>query len=234
MVQSVSWFLTFCSRLPSYIVPKDIQIAIGDGLYMGRRRCQAAHCTIELGSNRHRFCPTHMHLDAVCSIVDCDAAAVPGKKACNDPQHVEVERLHYERGRAAFTLRDRLHKHRLAHLNDQVLEPTAEEGNDGEEENDGDEEWFVLEEGGEVRIQRNDNPGSIGVDDEILCEASKAGPGTRKCKALFSGARTHNEQILCRPCGVILSRATFYHAEAVSNVLVCPPSCIPLLCIHGQ
>jgi hypothetical protein len=32
--------------------------------------------------------------------------------------------------------------------------------------------------------------------------------------------RTHNEQTLIRPCGVIHARATMYGAEAVSNVLV--------------
>ncbi|KAF8193272.1 hypothetical protein K438DRAFT_1589761, partial [Mycena galopus ATCC 62051] len=67
---------------------------------------------------------------------------------------------------------------------------------------------------------RDINPGSIGLDDSVPCEATKSDTGNRKFKALFGGSRTHNEQILVRPCGVIVSRATFYNAEAVSNVLL--------------
>jgi hypothetical protein len=73
---------------------------------------------------------------------------------------------------------------------------------------------------GNVAVHRQIHPGSIGVDDSALCEAVKSDTGNRKYKALFGGVRTHNEQILVRPCGVICSRATFYNAEAVSNVLV--------------
>jgi hypothetical protein len=45
-----------------------------------------------------------LHLDGICSIVGCDAPIVLGKKSYNDPQHAEIERLHFERDRAAFTL----------------------------------------------------------------------------------------------------------------------------------
>ncbi|KAK7683616.1 hypothetical protein QCA50_013454 [Cerrena zonata] len=41
----------------------------------------------------------------------------------------------------------------------------------------------------------------------------------RKLKASFGRHRTHNEQIIARPCGIILSRATFYGSEAISSVL---------------
>ncbi|KAJ6564240.1 hypothetical protein B0H19DRAFT_1209843 [Mycena capillaripes] len=82
-------------------------------------------------------------------------------------------------------------------------------------------EWFELDNGGRVQVHQDSSPGSIGVDDSAPCEASKSSDaGKQKYKALFGGVRTHNEQILCRPCGVILSHAMFYHAEAVSNVLL--------------
>jgi hypothetical protein len=125
-----------------------------------------------------------------------------------------MERLHYERGRAAFTLRDRLQKHRLAHPRDSappVVDP---------EDDDEGEEWFESDANGNVKIHRDINSGSIGLDDSVPCEATKSDTGNHKFKALFGGSRTHNEQILVRPCGVIVSRATFYNAEAVSNVLV--------------
>lgn len=40
-----------------------------------------------------------------------------------------------------------------------------------------------------------------------------------KTKTDLSRSRTHNEQTLIRPCGVILAHATFWNSEAVSNVL---------------
>jgi hypothetical protein len=64
------------------------------------------------------------------------------------------------------------------------------------------------------------HPGSIGVvDTPDECEAKKADKGNRKFKAKFGRQRTHNEQMLIRPCGVFHARATMYGAEAVSNVL---------------
>jgi hypothetical protein len=127
-----------------------------------------------------------------------------------------MERLHFERGRAAFTLRDRLQKHRLAHPgasgDDNALAEALEDEDDGEE-------WFQMD-GDQVRIY-HENRGSIGVDDSTApCEASKSDTGNRKFKALFGRSSTHNEQLLVWPCGVIVQRATFYNAEAVSNVLV--------------
>jgi hypothetical protein len=127
-----------------------------------------------------------------------------------------MERLHFERGRAAFTLRDRLQKHRLAHPDVSADDDMPAE--EGEEEDDR-EEWFELD-GDGVRIHHDPNGGSIGVDDSVPCEASKSDSGNRKYKALWSRSRTHNEQLLVWPCGVMAQRATLYNAEAVSNVLV--------------
>ncbi|KZP00080.1 hypothetical protein CALVIDRAFT_476434, partial [Calocera viscosa TUFC12733] len=39
-----------------------------------------------------------------------------------------------------------------------------------------------------------------------------------KIKARFARRRTHNEQLVVRPCGIILARGTFYGAEALGSV----------------
>ncbi|KAJ7205836.1 hypothetical protein GGX14DRAFT_644475 [Mycena pura] len=196
---------------------RDIQLVIGDGLSMGHRRCQVPHCTVELASNRHRFCPVHKNLDKICSIVGCDAPVLSGRKSCID--HHKIEELHYKHGKAAFTLRDRLQKHRLAHPHDQAV--VSFDDNGADDLGDEGDEWFEGIEGAEgFVVRRQDHLGSIGIDDTVPCEAVKSDTGNRKYKALFGGLRTHNEQILVRPCGVIVSRATFYNAEAVSNVLL--------------
>ncbi|KAJ7069021.1 hypothetical protein B0H15DRAFT_925883 [Mycena belliarum] len=197
-------------------IERECQVVITDGLAMGHARCQATHCTEELGNNRHRFCPLHHDLHNICAIVGCDDQVANGRKTCGDPAHQEIERLHTHRGQAFFTLRDRLQKHRLAHPSNglDADTPTAPEVDDNVE-------WFDIDEAGAVRIHSEQNTGSIGVDDTLdVCESSKSPTGNHKYKALFGRSRTHNEQTSVRPCGVIVSRATFYNAEAVSNVLL--------------
>lgn len=39
-------------------------------------------------------------------------------------------------------------------------------------------------------------------------------------KGVFSRKWTHNEQLMVRPCGVVIGRATFYNAESMSGVKV--------------
>ncbi|KAJ7118529.1 hypothetical protein C8R43DRAFT_1137271 [Mycena crocata] len=58
--------------------------------------------------------------------------------------------------------------------------------------------------------------GPVEVDDEA-CDG-KPESGNRKLRAIFGGRRTHNEQLIMRTCGVILSRATLFGSEAVSAV----------------
>ncbi|KAF8576618.1 hypothetical protein K439DRAFT_1649253 [Ramaria rubella] len=50
-----------------------------------------------------------------------------------------------------------------------------------------------------------------------MCD-EKAVQGNRKLCAQFRRRRTHNKQLIIRPCGVIVSRATFFGSEAISSV----------------
>lgn len=49
---------------------------------------------------------------------------------------------------------------------------------------------------------------------------SKKAARQTKVTAVFRRSFTHNEQLLVRPCGVIISRCTMYQSEAVSGVKV--------------
>lgn len=51
----------------------------------------------------------------------------------------------------------------------------------------------------------------------------------KKSPAVFHRSWTHNEQLILRPCGVFISRATFYQAEAVSGVKVCYQSLVSIM-----
>ncbi|KAF8075908.1 hypothetical protein FPV67DRAFT_1649010 [Lyophyllum atratum] len=193
------------------------QIIVSDGLTLGHCCCGVFRCTTSLSNNRHRFCPIHHALHETCAIVDCDAPNLPGLKACANKEHQEMERLHFQKGAASFILKERLQRQRVANPNNAVADDQA--GPDDLEENI---EWFETA-GGRVQMHNERNSGSVGVvdnDDEAPCEAVKSPTGNKKVKALFGRRRTHNEQTLVRPCGVIYARATFFGAEAVSNVLI--------------
>lgn len=59
-------------------------------------------------------------------------------------------------------------------------------------------------------------------------EPHQLNPKPRKLRAQFGRRRTHNEELFVAPCGMILARETFFHAEGVASVIVCPPSYITL------
>ncbi|KAJ6626668.1 hypothetical protein B0H10DRAFT_1780855 [Mycena sp. CBHHK59/15] len=200
------------------------QVIVSDGINMGIPCCGSFRCTDPLDNNRHRFCAEHFGLHGVCAVDGCDNLIAPGTKTCTLPAHSEMERLHTERGKAAFMLTERLQKHRLTHPKNDATVPessTDAEANT-EEDMEDDVETFEIDDGtGEVRMRTEKHPGSIGtVDTPDDCEAKKAEGGNRKFKIKLGRQRTHNEQTLIRPCGVIHARATMYGTEAVSNVLL--------------
>lgn len=47
-----------------------------------------------------------------------------------------------------------------------------------------------------------------------------SGNRRKRLKGAFGRKWTHNEQLMVRPCGVVIGRATFYNAESVSAVKV--------------
>jgi hypothetical protein len=132
-----------------------------------------------------------------------------------------MEQLQFEKGKAAFTLKERLHRHRISHPNNTMVTPTKENEENAADDLEDGEVWFEND-NGVVQIFSDPTPVSVGIVDDasVPCEAVKSDLGNRKIKAQFGRRRTHNEQTLVRPCGVICARATFYGAEAVSNVLV--------------
>lgn len=125
-----------------------------------------------------------------------------------------MKKLNTARGKALFTLKARLQR---AQASDETVRVAEERDDDLQE----DEEWFEVD-GDNVKIFNEPNPGSIGVVDhvEVPCPSKKLDTGNKKIKAQFGRRRTHNEQTLVRPCGIIFARATMFGAEAVSNFLV--------------
>lgn len=82
-----------------------------------------------------------------------------------------------------------------------------------------------------LRNARGEEEGPLDSEDphpEVVVETTvcdeKSEAGNRTLKAYFGRRRTHNEQLIVRTCGVIISRATLYGSEAVSGVNVSPSS----------
>jgi hypothetical protein len=118
-----------------------------------------------------------------------------------------LEKAYFKRGDALFQLRSRLKKAGVAVPSDSV--PLGMDGDDEEV----------------MMASTTDSEGLIEVFD---CDG-KPDTGNRQLRAYFGRRRTHNEQLIMRPCGVILSRATFFGSEAVSAVNV--SQCIHLTAI---
>ena len=130
-----------------------------------------------------------------------------------------MERLKKARGKAAFTLKDRL-QHAQASYPASAI-PTSDEPDTQDVEEH--KEWFEVD-GKDIHLF-NAPISSIRVvdhinDTEAPCPSKKSETGNTKIKAQFGRHRTHNEQTLVHPCGIIFSRATVFGAEAVSNFLV--------------
>jgi len=127
-----------------------------------------------------------------------------------------------ERGASNFILKERFRQTQLSHPVDPTEVHEIQRADDVED----DVEWYeVNDSSGKVSVHSKLNPGTVGAEDDAMepipCP-SKPATGNRAIKAQFGRRRTHNEQTLVRPCGIIYARATMYGTEAVSNFLVCP------------
>lgn len=121
---------------------------------------------------------------------------MPGHRTCNDPQHRSLEIVCAETNSAMFQLCKRLAKsHRT------VVQDTLETNPD-----------LDPDMADEIMVE---------VDEEPDDCTSKSPTGNRKLRAFFGRRKTHNEQFMMRPCGVIISRCTFFASEAISGVYVC-------------
>lgn len=216
------------------------QVIVTDGVALGHPCCGVFRCTNPLQNNRHRFCEAHYGNHNICAIADCTEAVEVDTKTCSIPAHQAMERLHVEKGKAAFTLTERLK--RQQHFQYRSTQPDEDPNGEDIEEDD---TWFEANiDTGDVDIFTVENPGTVagGTAEEesgdAPCPAAKNELGNKKFKAQFARRRTHNEQTLVRPCGVIVARATFFGAEAISNVLVgcscrLPPSRIAV-CAYSR
>ncbi|KAF8064136.1 hypothetical protein FPV67DRAFT_1671883 [Lyophyllum atratum] len=181
---------------------QSVTVVVMDGVTLGHPCCAIHNCKNPLITSRDRYCGLHQGQNAICAIIGCDAPVSPGRMTCHDVLHQRVEDVHAVRGQARFQLKERLKRARVAHPTDGVPQETDLSAI----ANDEDEAIFDLDSRDNHTIlpQTGDDaqrPAAVGV----------------RLKAQFGRKRTHNEQILVAPCGVILGRTTFFGAEAISS-----------------
>jgi hypothetical protein len=197
---------------------------VGDGLSIGRPCCAVFACREPLQNNRHRYCKTHFSRHDICAVILCEEPITGSdSKTCSDPEHKEFERKNKEKGASNFILKERFRYTQASQPVDTLATQQIDHVDDVEETTI---EWFEVDDNtNTVRLKSRANPGTVGTEANTTLPPpdpcpSKSAAGNRIAKAQFSRKRTHNEQTLVRPCGIIYARATMFGAEAVSNFLV--------------
>lgn len=190
------------ASLPGWCAVSDVDIMKGrlsacvmDGVCIGHPRCQVYHCTERLLSPRDRYCESHRAFDTVCAIQGCDLPCTDGKRTCSTKGHRAVEQERRRRGRAMFELKRRMQARDVA---------------------------------SSIRAVPSVDPSPSFLDDPDLddpawtsnVERKKTHKRAPRIKSTLTRRWTHNEQLLVRPCNVIVSRATFYEAESLPNCRV--------------
>lgn len=158
-----------------------VDVVVVDGITIGHPCCGVLHCDTALASNRHRFCPNHAHRNRVCAVEGCEIVAdfQAGYMTCEDPNHRLLETNHKKRDKAMFQLRTR------------VARPGVSNPENAFE--------------AEVTAEAFEELEVPSTSDTAPCPASKNPSGNRKIRALFGRRKTHNQQIIVRPCGIIVA-----------------------------
>ncbi|TFK18500.1 hypothetical protein FA15DRAFT_683263 [Coprinopsis marcescibilis] len=211
---------------------REVSAVVMDGIMLGHPTCGDPRCKLPLASTKARFCPEHRSLEEKCSVVGCTATVGQGYRTCNDKEHRKIEEVHNARSSAAFQLKDRLERARVAHpkSGDAIDTNTSELiGQD-----DPLEETYAVFDNKIVPSSPNLLTQAEAAHQLILplvlaptTASSITAPLTpsnpalprKKIRANFGQKQTHNEQILVTPCGVIIAQDTFYNTESIPSVV---------------
>lgn len=191
-----------------------MRACVTDGITMGFWTCSASelqlktldpnstatHCEQPLDKVNHRYCPAHhLSLGNMCPAQPCVAPIEPGHKTCANPEHRDAHDKFKERNTSMFGLPRRFNRPNTHLQMDPSVLLSAETGEVALSE----EELLYAE------VQEREHEG-----------ARDGGTSKPPKKVLISRCRSHNEQLMVAPCGMILARKTFYKSESVTKVKV--------------
>ncbi|KAF9004859.1 hypothetical protein BDZ89DRAFT_1145472 [Hymenopellis radicata] len=178
---------------------RTVSVVVCDGTSIGRPRCYVETCKETLQSPKDRYCLIHTHYDDFCYVPDCTEPRTT-KFTCNLPNYLQAGKEYEERGQSVFQLKRRLEAAQRAALDNSQLITVP----------------VLLDEADEA-----DDAADGDSDDEDEDEDEDDGDPTtilKKPKKAFQRRRTHNEQLLIYPCGMVAARVTFYHSESLPSV----------------
>lgn len=177
-----------------------VRAIVSDGVTIGHPCCSVAHCAEPLlNVKRDRFCKGHQYRHTVCAVDECENNIAAGYLTCDDPTHRQLEEKRQLRNAANFQMRAQLQRTSVSNPPDEDLTESLQA--DGEPLDEGIEEGMT-------------------VDVEVNLCPQKPESGNRKVIARFGRRQTHNEQLMVRPCGMIIARATFFGSETVPQTVV--------------
>ncbi|KAG2099283.1 uncharacterized protein F5147DRAFT_582715 [Suillus discolor] len=189
----------YCNRCTSMykdeqgVVTHKVSAVVVDGVTVGHPCCAVYNCHTPLSNNHHHFCHLHSGQNDKCVIIGCDLPIVRGRRTCSTLEHRQVEDTHELRGQSRFQLQERLARARTTIATNTSLTDDPP-----------DEEEYEFNEN-----TRRALPATSSSQDR---------PGRKKFRAVFGRRRTHNEQLIVAPCGMIIARRTFFGAEGVASV----------------
>lgn len=203
---------TEVTPIPNTDEAKIMRAVVTDGVTLGYWCCSASeaqlraldpnstanHCDQYLARVIDRYCPAHTRLlKNICPAQPCVNKVVAGKPTCSDPEHEAAYLEFKEQNTSLFGLPRRM-KRPNTHIR---LDPS---------------------------VLISPNTGEVNITDEYLMNsevqerehesARDGGESQPTKKPLLSRKRTHNEQLVVSPCGMVLARKTFYKSESLPKV----------------
>lgn len=164
-----------------------------DGVTIGHPCCADHGCRQALVSTKDRFCPHHKSRSNECIVIGCNETSEKGFRTCCISEHREKEAHLSAQNKAMFQLKHRLERLQVAQLKSSM--PVKDLSED-----------------------------ESSTDDEVASREADTGNKYKKGKkirALMGRMHSHNEELLVRPCGVIIGRCTCFGAESPEQVIVC-------------
>lgn len=175
-----------------------IHPVVMDGVTIGHPSCAVHGCRRALQSPKDRFCTIHKSHDGDCVVVGCSGKQEIGFRTCAIPEHREKESHLQAQNKAMFQLKHRLERLQVAQLKSSMPVEDFSEGDSTDEE----------------IISKEAEPKGVNVQAKHKKQ--------KKIRALMGRMHSHNEQLMVRPCGIIIGRCTCFGAESPEQVIVSP------------
>ena len=178
---------------------KKISVVVIDGVTIGHPCCAIHNCHVPLSNNRHRYCDNHIDNQNIYGIVGCSEKVAPNKRTCLIAEHQTIEKVHSERTIPATRTPQTGTRCSSKRFNRWICQWRL---------------WTCrCRQWRGVWARFFHSQASHTSSDPTVKRKNRR-------RVQFGRKRTHNEQVIVTPCGMIIACETFFGAEAVSSMVV--------------